>query len=624
MTMVYVSPLGSGDQSGSSAANAAAFGQLNAAIQSAGPGGAVLLLADQGVYNTTGPVLISSGGADGAPVTIKGVDSSGNAMDVQISGTRAPTYTPWMAATGNEVFTLIGGADHLVFEGFDFSNVGTAFRLGADLGNIVIQHMEADNVRRFVENVAIDPGGSASVTGLAVRDVEVHGFSSRVVWLQYDTNNVVIERVFGDSEYQDKDGIAEGIHLDGTVHDVLIKDTVMMNVVRSSSGYWNGDGFATERGVYGVRFENTVARGNGDGGYDLKSTDTVLVNAVSEDNGRNFRLWGEIELINPTGIDPHKHGGTGGQYQVQTIHGAEVTITGGYFSDTGYGTKVVHSDSTGTITFSGTHFVHAGTLTVGSGILGIDMALVVPTAATGQYSTNGELYLEGGQTPPPPDDPPVLLGGAGNDNLRGSDAGETLNGYAGNDVALAGGGNDLVYGGTGNDRLFGGSGNDSLYGGKGSDQLHGEAGNDKLFGGENGDWFIFDNRAATGTDAIKDFGGTDRLLTTVALPDANNDGRIHLSGPLALFGTSTVTVQKGNVNVTDLDYMGTLQIDGTTYHSYAAGTAQAASQLAPQSADAMLFGTVAVPAVTADFVAVDGPNGIVLNLAYGSIPEIFS
>ena len=146
----------------------------------------------------------------------------------------------------------------------------------------------------------------------------MHGFSSRVVWLQYDTNNVVIERVYGDGEYQDKDGIAEGIHLDGTVHNVLIKDSTMMNSMRSSSGYWNGDGFATERGVYGVRFENAVARGNADGGFDLKSTDTVLVNVVSEDNGRNFRLWGEIELINPTGIDPHKHGGTGGQYQFKS------------------------------------------------------------------------------------------------------------------------------------------------------------------------------------------------------------------------------------------------------------------------------------------------------------------
>src|SRR3954447_21291477 len=40
---VYVSPLGSGDLTGSSAENALPFAQLNAAIQSAGAGGTVML-----------------------------------------------------------------------------------------------------------------------------------------------------------------------------------------------------------------------------------------------------------------------------------------------------------------------------------------------------------------------------------------------------------------------------------------------------------------------------------------------------------------------------------------------------------------------------------------------------
>ena len=72
MATVYVSPLGSGNGSGSGAGNAIAFANLNAAILAAGPGGTVLLLADQGAYNTSAPVTISAGGGDGAPVTIKG------------------------------------------------------------------------------------------------------------------------------------------------------------------------------------------------------------------------------------------------------------------------------------------------------------------------------------------------------------------------------------------------------------------------------------------------------------------------------------------------------------------------------------------------------------------------
>src|SRR3546814_2270720 len=67
----------------------------------------------------------------------------------------------------------------------------------------------------------------------------------------------------------------------------------MENVQSSAGAYFNGDGFASERGVYDVRFIDTVARGNTDGGYDLKSSGTVVVRALSEENGRNYRLWGE-------------------------------------------------------------------------------------------------------------------------------------------------------------------------------------------------------------------------------------------------------------------------------------------------------------------------------------------
>ena len=257
---------------------------------------------------------ISCGGQDGAPVTIKGVDSFGNAMDVQISGTRAPTYTPGMTEKGNAVFALASGADNLVFDGFDFHNVGIAFHLVADAHDITIQNMEADNVRLFAGNYLGDTFASASVTGLTLRNVEVHGFSYGVFTLKYDSSNVVIDSVYGDSEYQDKDGIAIGVHLDGTVHDVLIENSTMLNCIKTGT-YYNGDGFATERGVYNVRFENTVARGNADGGYDLKSTGTVLVNALAEDNGRNFRLWGQVDLIDPIGIDPHQRGGTSGRVQ---------------------------------------------------------------------------------------------------------------------------------------------------------------------------------------------------------------------------------------------------------------------------------------------------------------------
>jgi hypothetical protein len=361
-------------------------------------------LSDKGGYATTTQVTISHGGLPGAPVTIMGVNSAGAASDITITGTRDSTWVPG-DVVGNEVFRLVAGANNLTFSGFDFYNVGQAFKLGADLSNITIDNMEADNVRYFIQNYVAGGATTASLDGLVVSNVEVHGFSQSVIRLQYDTHNVTIDNVYGDSEHQEGDNYTMGIMLDDTVHDVLIRNSTMMNA--SSTGtatdYWNGDGFTAERGVYNLRIEDCRAVGNTDGGFDLKSTSTVLVNTIAEDNGRNYRLWGQADLINPTGIDPHVRGGIASQLQIMIENGATVTVTGGQFVDSGSSTRVVRSEAGNSITFSGTKFVYAGTLTSGEtgDIHGIDTSLVTRVGSTGLYSTNGEIYASAAAAPPP-------------------------------------------------------------------------------------------------------------------------------------------------------------------------------------------------------------------------------
>jgi Ca2+-binding RTX toxin-like protein len=127
-----------------------------------------------------------------------------------------------------------------------------------------------------------------------------------------------------------------GVSLDGTVHDVVISNTEMKNNfgTGSSSVYWNGDGFTTERGVYNVRFENTISSGNSDAGYDLKSSTTTLVNALAEGNNRNFRFWStSITLENGTSLNPTYYGGSGRTTHVWLASGAEAIIDNLTFSD---------------------------------------------------------------------------------------------------------------------------------------------------------------------------------------------------------------------------------------------------------------------------------------------------
>ena len=156
-------------------------------IAKAGAGGTVLLRADQGAYHTTGEISITHGGVDGSPVKIMGVDGAGNPMNADIIGTRDEVVTT-TSATGSEVFRLLDGANNLSFEHLSFVNQGNGcFRIGADIRNLSIEHVDADNVMRFVENYVSGTGTSATVDGLTVRDVEVHGFSRGAIRLQYNS-----------------------------------------------------------------------------------------------------------------------------------------------------------------------------------------------------------------------------------------------------------------------------------------------------------------------------------------------------------------------------------------------------------------------------------------------------
>ena len=336
MATIYVSPNGSGLRDGSSIENAGTLASLNQFIQAAGPGGEVLLLADQGAYQQNTQLSINKGGTDGAPVTIRGIDSSGNPMAAEIVGSRSPSWTYGMSE-GNELFRLLSGANNLVFEDLTTSNFGNGvFRVGADISNLTIRDVDANNVCRFIENYVSGTATSATISGLIVEDINVTDYSRSVIRLQYDTHNVLIDDVVGDSARTFGGLYVCGIALDGTAHDVVISDTTMKNNFGqgTASEYWNGDGFSTERGVYNVRFENTVSSGNSDAGYDLKSSSTTLVNTVSEANNRNYRFWStSITMEGGSSINPTYYGGNSDTAHVWLGVDAEATIDNLTFSD---------------------------------------------------------------------------------------------------------------------------------------------------------------------------------------------------------------------------------------------------------------------------------------------------
>lgn len=468
MTTLYISPTGAGLQDGSSIANAAPLKAISLVIGAAGPDGQVLMLADQGNYTLDGlPIIIAAGGTDGHPVTVRGIDSQGNSMRASIVGTRSDPFDS-AGAAGEQVFCLTNGADNLTMSDLSFTNIGYgAFRVGGDIRNLTIQHVDGTNVQRFFEDYVTGTNTTATISGLTIRDANINGFSRGAIRLAYDTNNVVIDNVHGDGQYQDEPGasFSEGVHLEGTAHNILISNSSMRNNKDSLSGaYWNGDGFATESGVYNVHFQNTVSTGNADGGYDIKSTSTVLDHAVAEDNGRDFRVWAnDTVLSNVTSVDPHLRGGISSQNDIWFNRGGSATLINPVISDKTSNTAINLTEGHSVANVTNLVALIAPTVTLFKSLSGsvynvdhVDYGTAVSSGASYADSTAGVALYANDSTDH------VITGGHGNDVIRG------------------GAGNDVLIGGDGNNTLIGGDGNDVLVPGNGVNVLLGQGGFDTV------------------------------------------------------------------------------------------------------------------------------------------------
>lgn len=202
-----------------------------------------------------------------------------------------------------------------------------------------------------------------------------------------------------------------------------------------------------------------------------------------------------------------------------------------------------------------------------TGLLGDNNTRVYLLDAQVHAATGNPATVEQGQLLAMRVTDPAPEGTNGDDVLHGNSTAQVIEDRNGDDVIFAWGGNDRLFGGNGDDQLHGGTGDDLLNGGNGNDWLWGDLGNDTLIGGRGDDYFIFDNKGiGNGTDRIVDFGGGDRVLTTVQLA-ANAKGIVSFGGSaLKLFDEGTVTINDGAIQ--KLAYKGTLVLDGVTYYSY--------------------------------------------------------
>jgi Right handed beta helix region len=352
----HIGPVGSGNRSGTDWQNAAALLDINEMIRLAGPGGTVYLLAGADPFRITDPIVISRGGVSGEPVKIMGIDSTGAPAKARIIGTRTspyPTTREDFAAMnrGTDVFRLKAGADHLHFSFLEFQNIGNgAFLVQANIAALTLEDIIATNVTRFFER---DPDKMCTVTDLRVRRVSVDGFSKSAIRLDQNTSNVVIEDVRADSMRQDFDNFAEGVDLSGNVHDVIFRRCVMRNSqqTRGPDDFWNGDGFTTELGTHNILFEDCIADGNTDAGFDLKSNNLTLSRCRSYGNTANFKLWGKEKVVMHECVseNPIHHGGNQKPSHLSAPWGANVLVKNCRFTDQNRDVTVYHTEANDTV-----------------------------------------------------------------------------------------------------------------------------------------------------------------------------------------------------------------------------------------------------------------------------------
>ena len=217
-----------------------------------------------------------------------------------------------IAAEGEPVYVVRSGG---VYRDVHARDVGNGlFVVREPVRNVQIADVNVTGGYRVIENSAAPGLAEAGCVGLRVRGARATGLVRGFARIRYDSHDGVIEDVSASGMLTTgSTDLPVGIAFDGTAHDFRIERCVMRGFrwKRGDRKYWNGDGFSAERGNARLLFRQCAAWDNSDGGFDLKSTGTVLDDCVSGRNARNFRLWSSIRATRLVSLEPAKIGGIG-------------------------------------------------------------------------------------------------------------------------------------------------------------------------------------------------------------------------------------------------------------------------------------------------------------------------
>lgn len=340
--MWYVANEKRGSGAGDSRTNAMQWRNLSALPL--GPGDTVNFLTDT-EYAPGGGVQVTASGAPDKPITFRGVGAEDNTPAcVTLSSSRSDPYLPpppdGTGTVGATIFTLAAGANNLDFEYICGKDVGTIFFVGTAMANkdlsgkpvinatsvdsqdyliisseqphpLTIRHATYVNVRHVLDMNS----ATGSVTNGLFDGIEVNGFS-KAAFRFYASSSNVIQNVKLDGQNERSDHFQAGIGFYGNTdvqsnHNNLIRNATILNTVEDEgpTAYAQGDAVSDEEYDTGTRIESSNFSVAGDGGFDSKGGQDVVVDTKVTGAKRNFRhhfghYSDALALIRVTSIDP--------------------------------------------------------------------------------------------------------------------------------------------------------------------------------------------------------------------------------------------------------------------------------------------------------------------------------
>jgi len=316
----HIKPVASGKADGSSWADAAGPDKWSSFTEQLQAGDTLSL--GSGTYQELTLSLEKSGTQD-APIVMKGVDTGGGLPILKGS------WDKQKPGAGPIFLTLQSEAGHIQVKDLRVHNYRSVIYGRGRNSGLVISGLDVRDTRIALLFIGGTSAGKPETGSkkILIKDCNFTGFTKSAARFEEGVHEVNLIDCHADAG--GKDYATELFHMAFMIkgdrrkeidpaqrtpdHDFTFTRCTARNAYNDAgTGYWNGDGFVAEDGVYNITFIDCMAFNNTDGGWDLKADNVVFRGCVSFRNKRNFRIWGTARMENCVSGYPIKLGGSGG------------------------------------------------------------------------------------------------------------------------------------------------------------------------------------------------------------------------------------------------------------------------------------------------------------------------